>query len=116
MAFYGYHGDRPEERSLGQRFIVDLEVGANLSPAGESDDLDQTINYAELYQETKAIVEGEPLRLIEALAERVAGAALRHERALWVRVRVCKPGVAIPGSLEGASVEILRHRERSSRG
>ncbi len=116
MAFYGYHGDRPEERSLGQRFIVDLEVGANLSPAGESDDLDQTINYAELYQETKAIVEGEPLRLIEALAERVAGAALRHERALWVRVRVRKPGVAIPGSLEGASVEILRHRERSSRG
>ena len=109
MTFYGYHGARPEERSLGQRFVVDLEVGADLAPAGASDDLSRTINYSELYQETRAILEGEPLNLLEAVAERVAAAALAHEGALWVRVRVSKPGVAIEGSvLSAAAVEIAR--------
>ncbi len=109
MTFYGYHGARAQERVLGQRFVVDLEVGADLRSAGESDDLTRTIDYGELYQETKQILEGEPLNLLEAVAERIAAAALRHEGAQWARVRVRKPGVAIPGSiLAEAAVEILR--------
>ncbi len=113
MTFYGYHGARPEERVLGQRFVVDLEVGADLHSAGESDDLARTIDYGELYQETKQILEGEPLNLLEAVAERIAGAALRHDRAQWVRVRVHKPGVAIAESiLTDAAVEILRDTAR----
>lgn len=109
MTFYGYHGARPQERVLGQRFVVDLEVGADLRSAGESDDLALTIDYGELYQETKQILEGEPLNLLEAVAERIAAASLRHKGARWARVRVRKPGVAIPGSiLAEAAVEIVR--------
>lgn len=109
MTFYGYHGARPQERVLGQRFVVDLELGADLRSAGESDDLNRTIDYGELYHETKQIIEGEPMNLLEALAARIAAAALRHEGAQWARVRVRKPGVAIAGSiLAEAAVEILR--------
>jgi dihydroneopterin aldolase len=111
MTFYGYHGARPEERALGQRFVVDLEVGADLRAAGRGDDLAQTINYSELYRATREVLEGEPLLLLEAVAERVARRALAHERALWARVRVRKPGVAIEGSILAASaVEVLRRR------
>lgn len=112
MAFFGYHGAGREERTLGQRFVVDLHVGADLAAAGRSDDLSQTLDYGRLYQETRAILEGEPLNLLEAVAERVAAAALAHDQTLWVRVRIRKPGVAIEGSiLEAAAVEILRSRE-----
>lgn len=112
MTLFGYHGARPEERTLGQRFTVDLEVGADLAPAGRSDDLSQMLDYGLLYAETRLILEGEPLNLLEAVAERVAAAALGHEQALWVRVRIRKPGVAIRGSiLEAAAVEILRFRQ-----
>jgi dihydroneopterin aldolase len=116
MTFYGYHGDRPEERALGQRFVVDLEVGADLARAGDTDELSDTINYSELYEDTRTILEGEPLRLIEAVAERVATAALARERVLWVRVRVSKPSVAIPGVLRAAAVEIVRFREGGGHG
>lgn len=113
MTFYGYHGHLPEERALGQRFTVDLQVGSDLAPAGATDDLEQTVDYAALYAEVRRIVEGEPVRLIETLAARVAAAALREPRALWVRVRVSKPGVAIPGSiLASAAVELVRRRAR----
>jgi dihydroneopterin aldolase len=111
MTFFGYHGARPEERALGQRFVVDLEVGADLAPAGRADDLTRTIDYGPLYQATREVVEGEPLALLEAVAERIAEAALSHDAALWARVRVRKPGVAIRGSiLEAAAVEITRYR------
>jgi dihydroneopterin aldolase len=117
MTFYGYHGARPEERVLGQRFVVDLEVGADLRSAGEADDLARTIDYGELYQETKQILEGEPLNLLEAVAERIASAALRHAGAQWARVRVRKPAVAIAGSiLAEAAVEMLREKAHNREG
>ena len=115
MVFFGYHGSRPEERTLGQRFVVDLEMGVDLAEAGRSDDLSRTVDYGELYRETRAVLEGEPLNLIEAVAERVAEKALAHERILSVRVRVRKPGVAIAGSILAASaVEIVRVSDRDT--
>ena len=64
MAFYGYHGCMPEENKLGQRFIVDMHIEADLREAGRTDDLSKTINYAEIYQDVKAVVEGEPVKLL----------------------------------------------------
>ncbi len=113
MTFYGYHGATPEERSLGQRFVVDLEVGADLRAAGASDDLAHTIDYGTLYREAKHILEGQPLNLLEAVAERIAATALGHPGARWARVRIHKPGVAIAGSiLAEATVEITRELAR----
>ena len=59
MKFYGYHGVFPEEQKLGQRFNVDVMLTLDLSKAGLSDDLDATVNYKEVYDAVKEIVEGE---------------------------------------------------------
>ena len=50
MEFYGYHGVFPEENKLGQRFIVDLMVPVDLKRAGETDELEYSVNYGELFQ------------------------------------------------------------------
>jgi 7,8-dihydroneopterin aldolase/epimerase/oxygenase len=112
MAFFGYHGALPEERSLGQRFIVDIEVEADLKKAGESDALEDTINYSELYTVAEDIVMGPPFNLIEAVAERIATRILSEQAAVEaVLVRIRKPGVPIPGSVL-ASSEICIERKR----
>lgn len=111
MIFYGYHGVNPEERTLGQRFIVDLEVTADLTRAGQTDDLDDTVNYTRLFQIVRAAVEGTPRNLLEAVAADIAAQVLANEAVEEVTVRIRKPGVAIRGSiLEASGIQITRSR------
>lgn len=112
MIFNGYHGTLPAEHALGQRFIVDIALSCDLRAAGESDDLAQTVDYAEVYRQARTIVEGPPLKLTETVAERIAAAILAaHWRIQAVRVRVKKPFVRLDGGvLEGSAVEIVRRR------
>lgn len=112
MAFYGYHGVFPEEARLGQRFFVDLTVGTDLKKAGETDHLEDSINYAELYQVCRDVVEGKPYKLVEAVAEKIAGEMLSRFHAIsQVTVKVIKPDPPIPGHYESVAVEITRSRE-----
>src|SRR5690349_6330360 len=87
LIFYGYHGCEEAERTLGQRFVVDVILTLDLGPAGLSDDLNQTIDYSSVYTLVRAVVEGPPYRLIEAVAERIAAAVLAgtNADAVWVR-------------------------------
>jgi dihydroneopterin aldolase len=110
MRFYGYHGVFPEETRLGQPFVVDMELLADLREAGLQDDLTRTVDYGKVYTAVKEIVEGRPFQLIEALAERLAGHVLDHFPVTEVVVRVHKPKAPIPGSFEGVMVEIRRGR------
>ncbi|MBD2866071.1 MULTISPECIES: dihydroneopterin aldolase [Paenibacillus] len=111
MQFYGYHGVFPEENKLGQRFYVDLELSLDLSKAGQTDDLEQTVNYAEVYERVKRIVEGKPFRLIEALAENVASDVLHQYTSVNdVTVRVVKPHPPFDIHFDGVTVEINRKR------
>lgn len=111
MQFYGYHGVFPEETRLGQRFKVDLTVFADLKRAGESDNLDYSINYAELYSICKEVLEGGPFKLIEAVAENIAAKVLQqYEMVLECIVKIIKPDPPIPGHYEQVSVEIRRSR------
>ena len=110
MEFYGYHGALPEETKLGQRFRVSLSLAVDLKAAGESDDLEQTVNYAEVYYLCREIVEGEPKKLIEAVAERIAGDVLRvySTKVMGCKVSVVKPDPPIRGHYESVEVEIIR--------
>ena len=112
MVFYGYHGVLPEERKLGQRFVVDLEVECDLSPAGNSDRLEDTVNYTSLFNVAKDVMEGEPCFLLEKLAEDICkGSLASSPLAVSVNVKVRKPSPPIKGAvLSGASVEINRRR------
>lgn len=111
MEFYGYHGVFPEENRLGQRFMVDLVVEADLKMAGESDDLTQSINYGELFHVCKEIVEGKPYKLVEAVAEKIAQTCLsKFPKAVSVNVKMIKPDPPIPGHYDSVAVEITRSR------
>lgn len=115
MEFYGYHGVFPEETRLGQRFIVDVELSLPLKAAGKNDDLETTVNYAEVYALVKKIVEGAPLKLIEAVAERIAENILsRFPVVRQCKIKVIKPSPPIPGHFRHVAVEIVRGREHES--
>ncbi|MBV9468113.1 MAG: dihydroneopterin aldolase, partial [Abitibacteriaceae bacterium] len=111
LAFFGYHGCHPSERELGQKFIVDIELECDLTAAGESDDLQDTIDYMSIYNAAREVIEGEPAQLLESLAQRIADFALRDERveSAWVRIR--KPHIALPGMVDYLGVEITRGRD-----
>ncbi|MEH7074866.1 dihydroneopterin aldolase [Neobacillus drentensis] len=111
MEFYGYHGVFPEENRLGQRFAVDLSVSIDLKKAGETDDLNYSVNYAELYQICKEIVEGQPYKLVEAVAEKIAVNILEMFPLISeTTVMVIKPDPPIPGHYSSVAVEITRRR------
>lgn len=113
LRFYAYHGVNPEERTQGQRFLVDICLATDLRAAGVTDDLTQTVNYSAVYKRVKAIVEGAPRDLIEALAEDIASALLvDFPAATAITVTVRKPEVALKGAmLDSAGVRIHRMRE-----
>ena len=112
MEFYGYHGALPEENKLGQRFRLTVSLATDLAEAGQSDDLSKTMNYAEVYEMCKNIVEGEAVHLIETVAETVAGTIMTDfaEKVNGVRVVLIKPDPPIHGHYASVSVEITRGR------
>src|SRR3954447_3042731 len=99
LEFYGYHGALPEETKLGQRFRVTVSLATDLAEAGKTDELDKTVNYAEVYSVCQSIVEGEPVKLIETVAEKIAADVLEKfaDKVSGVRIVLVKPDPPIPG-------------------
>jgi dihydroneopterin aldolase len=110
MEFYAYHGVLPEERTIGQRFRVDVVIGTDLSRACASDRLEDTVNYSDVFAAVKEVVEGHRYRLLERLAQAVADHLLARFALQSVRVRIEKKTPPIAGNLEGVAVEIARQR------
>lgn len=112
MRFYAYHGVNPEERSLGQRFIVDVELRADLRAAGRSDAIADTISYSDVYKRVRDIVTGQARDLIEAVAHDIALGLLREFPAQAVTVTMRKPEAPLRGAvLDAAGVRITRTRD-----
>lgn len=110
LQFFGKHGCHPAENDLGQMFVVDIEIDADLQAAANSDDLNQTINYVEIYHFAKATIEGPPAALLEHLAGKIGDFALQNEFARVARVKIKKPHVAVGGVVDFLGVEIERRR------
>ncbi|WP_339060670.1 dihydroneopterin aldolase [Tepidibacillus marianensis] len=108
MQFYAYHGVFEEENRLGQKFEVDVELFLSLKKAGQSDCLEDTVNYAQVYQVTKDFVMGTPKKLLESLAENIATEILSSFPIKGVMVRVRKLQPPIPGHIQSVAVEIKR--------
>ena len=113
MQFYAYHGVNPEERVLGQRYVVDLSVDLDLRGAGETDRLEDTVSYSHIYRTVRAVMEGEPRNLLESAAEAIADRVLAGFPVQSVSVTVKKPNPPVRGSsIEIAAVQIHRTREQ----
>lgn len=111
MVFMGRHGVLPIEQQNAQPFEVDVELALNLQPAGVADDLEKTIDYGIVFDQTRQIVESASFGLIETLAEAIAQELLRtYPIARTVTIRVRKMQVPIEGKLDWAGVEITRGR------
>jgi dihydroneopterin aldolase len=104
------HGVFDFERRDGQRFVIDLTVWLDTADAAANDDLAKTLHYGELADAVAAAAAGEPVDLIETLAERIAGVALAYPVAQAVRVTVHKPEAPIAVEFADVSITITRRR------
>lgn len=107
----GYHGVLPSERQEGQLFSVDLvlDLGQRgTAVAAQTDSLDDAVDYSVIAGQVIELIEGEPVNLIETLAERVADVALAHHRVRSVRVTVHKPQAPLTVAFDDVAVSILR--------
>lgn len=107
---HGYHGVLPSEQRDGQIFVVDCTLEVDLQPAGDSDDLAATVDYAALAQRLADAVSSARFDLIEALAAHLAHLALQDTRVRAATVRVAKPHA--PVAVELAEVAVVVRRER----
>ena len=115
MVFQGRHGVGDGERAQVQPFEVDVEIHLDLRPAGLADDLSKTVDYRDVFEICRSIVEGPSRQLIETLAESIAGAVLERSAAAGatqIMVRVRKRKAPLPGRLDHAAVEVTRRRNR----
>lgn len=110
LVFEGRHGVTSEEKSLPQAFEIDLVLGLDLKPAGVADCLDHTVDYSEVYQEIRNIVEQESFNLLEALAQRLADRVLNFPRVVRVGVTVKKLHPPIAGRYQYFGVRLERER------
>jgi 7,8-dihydroneopterin aldolase/epimerase/oxygenase len=109
MSFQGRHGVRPAEREQPQEFKVDVEVDCDLSEAGRTDRIEDTLDYRLVRRIAKEVIEGESQKLLEALAARIAERVLDLPKVAEVSVRIAKrPESMAP--IDGAAVRITRKR------
>ena len=115
IAVFAYHGLLAEEARIGQRFYISLDCALDLGPAGRSDDVAQTVSYADLTGIVVRIATERRFALIEALAEAIAAEILDGFPLLdTVTVRVDKPSAPVPAVIEGVSIAITRRRQAAA--
>jgi dihydroneopterin aldolase len=107
---YGHHGVLPAERAQGQEFVADAVLWFDTSQAAAADDLSLTVDYAALAGRLTEIIAGEPVALIETLAQRLAAACLANERVQHAEITVHKPGAPVGVPVRDVSVTIRRSR------
>ena len=111
MAFEVCHGVDDWEKQTPSRFEIDIEMQADLSTAGMSDNLADTINYSETYSQVAEIMHGPSCNLIERLAEQIADRILSCCPCEVVCVRIRKANPPVGGPCVAAEIEIWRSRK-----
>jgi dihydroneopterin aldolase len=107
---HGFHGVYAEERRTGQPFVVDVVLHLDLARAAASDDVAATVHYGELAEQVVAAIEGDPVDLIETLAQRVADLALSYPVVDEVEVTVHKPEAPVGVPFSDVAVTLVRGR------
>ncbi|MGM0492415.1 MAG: dihydroneopterin aldolase [Armatimonadota bacterium] len=111
MSFYGYHGVDESERDLGGKFHVDVDLGLDLRPAGESDSIEDTVDYKAVYDLVSEIQRNNRFKLLEAFAHAIVEGLLDGFDVTEVTVRVRKASVPLGGLIDHAEVEITRRAQ-----
>jgi dihydroneopterin aldolase len=104
IMFYAYHGVLPQETLVGNNFEVSVKIGTDFTKALETDELDGTINYAEIYDVIKKEMDI-PSKLLENVAGRIITALTSKWQSIYfinLKLSKCKP--PIEGDVKKASV------------
>jgi len=108
MQFYGYHGATPQERQIGQRFEVDVEMAVDAEKVVDGD-LSTTLDYRVVYEVCRRLCIERQFRLIEVLAREIAHEVLAKYPLTGIRVTVRKPCVPLGGAITvGAEAVVTR--------
>lgn len=107
VRFYAFHGVMPQEQQVGGEYLVDLRVGYPIQTAMETDDVADTLNYAELYELVKQQMDI-PSKLLEHVAGRIVK-AINEQFPLVssIRLRITKKNPPMGADSAGAGVELL---------
>jgi 7,8-dihydroneopterin aldolase/epimerase/oxygenase len=111
---YGYTGYLAEEQFLGQWFEVDLRLSLDLKPAGQSDRIEDTLDYRSIIAEVKEIISTQKFALVEKLAETLVQAAFKHDRVQAVELKLHKPAAPIPDFGGKITIELQRSKNSIS--
>lgn len=106
MNFYAFHGCFAEEREIGTRFRVDVAMKVDTLKAEKSDDINDTVNYLEVYQLVKKQMMI-PSHLLEHVARRIGEAVIAHFPDVEsITVKVSKLNPPLGGQMDCVSVEV----------
>lgn len=109
--FYGYHGVRSEEQSVGGKFEADVDIYTDFSKAATKDSLSGTIDYQKVYSFMYELALKEKHYLIESLANKIADQLMkRFEGINEIAVRVRKNNPPVGGVVECVEVEVIKNR------
>jgi dihydroneopterin aldolase len=104
LAVHAYHGVHPEEREQGQTFVLDVWLDCPPSPAGETDELADAVDYSAVCDRVVELATGGPYRLLERLAALIADDLVERFGVTHARVRVAKPEAPIRHRLREVAV------------
>lgn len=109
MEFYAYHGHFEEERIVGNDFIIDLTIETNLGPAAETDNIEDAVNYQEIYNIVKEEMKVKSA-LLENIADRIINAIYIEfaDQIEFVKVKVSKMNPPLNGKIRNVSIIMSR--------
>ncbi len=114
MEFYAFHGHYQEEQIVGNRFLVDLEMDADLTDAADSDNLDDAVNYQQAYQIIKYEMRQTKSNLLENIGKRILDALYAEMEGInkaTIRIRKLNPPMG--GPIKSVGVKMSRKQKRS---
>jgi len=110
--FYGYHGVRSDEQSVGGKFEADVDIYTDFSEAAKEDNLDKTIDYHEVYSFMYHLALEQKYYLIESLASKIADELLiKFARISKIVVRVRKNNPPLGGVVDCVEIEVVKNRD-----
>jgi len=110
MIFYGYHGVYDFEKENGANFEIDLELTAPLNKPSKSDNIEDTINYEDIYELVKKSFGSKSYFLLEKLADSISQSIFKEHRVDKLIIRVRKINAPLNGKLDSVEIELIRKR------
>jgi len=111
LKIHARHGVEAAEKTLGQVFVIDAVLKADLAKACASDNLEDTVNYAAVVETLQKAMVAKDDNLIERAAQRLAEAVLaKHPLVMEVAITLKKPHAPIPALFDFVAVSITRRR------